>query len=132
MVLNPNIINESAFQKQIRDSREKRKADKLMKKTLGPNPIEAVESVLDEQYVEGNTAEITFKEDLENALNVFVLSGKYNEKELQIIEKRLYNTISQKRKEKDLSVESVPVGESILDNFIIPNTDFNYGVDWVE
>ena len=134
MSLNPNVDSTSVFGKQIESNQKKAKpdADKLMQDVLGKNPNEFVTSALDEQYSTDEKLNISFKEDLANALNPFVLSGKYTERELGLIEKRLYNTISEYRKNKDMSVESVQKGESMLPEFKIPGKNFNYGVDYVE
>lgn len=134
MSLNPNVDSTSVFGKQIQANQKKAKpdADKLMENVLGENPNEFITSALDEQYSTDEKLDISFKEDLANALNPFVLSGKYTERELALIEKRLYNTISQYRKDKEMSVESVQKGESILPEFKIPGKSFNYGIDYVE
>lgn len=114
-------------------------ADNLMSKIYGKDSNEFVASTIEDQYKQNEGVITTsFDEDLKNAMNPFILSKKYNDRELSIIEKRLTNTILEKREASNLQSEVTNVVEKqdpikkLIKNLFKFKKKENNAIDYIE
>ena len=114
-------------------------SDNLMSKIYGKDSNEFVASTIEDQYKQNEGVVMTsFDEDLKNAMNPFILSKKYNDRELGIIEKRLTNTILEKREASNLQSEVTNVIEKqdpikkLIKNVFKFKKKENNAIDYIE